>query len=122
MKKTTVLIGCFSLLVTFSASARCMGTGAYSHCYDDYGNEYDVQRMGGMTQVNGYNTRTGTSWTENTYDVGNTTIVNGRSSDGNSWDETIMHMGNSTLYQGTDSRGNSFSKYCIDTVIGPQCY
>lgn len=91
-----------------SACAACVGSGAFTTCYDDYGNSYSVQRSPGMTTMNGYNPQTGSTWGQQT--IGGQT--NGYSSDGGSWNRTDYGGG----YFGTDSDGNSYS--CIRTLGG----
>lgn len=117
MKKYLII----GLLLSLSniANATCIGSSSYSHCYDNNGNSYDVMRMGNMTTTNGYNSNTGSSWSQTSQTYGNTTYQNGYDSNGNSWNQTIQSYGNGmTNYSGTDSDGNYFNKTCLNG----QCY
>jgi len=70
------------------AVAKCTGTNIYSTSYDDNGNQYNVQRYGNRTTVNGYNPNTGSNWSQNSNTIGNTTYQNGIDSQGNSYYKT----------------------------------
>lgn len=95
------------------AAAGCIGSGGLATCYDDSGNSYSVQRLGGQTFVEGYNSSTGSHWSQNSMDLGGMTITNGTAADGGSWNQTTMDLGGGmTSYPGTDSRGDSFSGIC----------
>lgn len=100
----TIALAIALTLVSGVASANCVGTDALRTCTDAYGNSYTTSRMGNYSVTNGYNARTGSTWNQNSYSVGNNTIINGQASNGQSWNATITPYG---MY-GTDSRGNSF--------------
>jgi hypothetical protein len=100
------------MLASASAHAACIGSGTLSTCYDNNGNTYTVQRLGDSTFVNGHNSNTGSSWSQNSQTVGNSTFTNGTDADGNAWNMQQQRVGNSTLYSGRDSDGNSFSGTC----------
>jgi hypothetical protein len=90
-----------------------VGTGTFRTCYDDKGNNYTVQDLGSMTITNGYNSQTGSNWSQTDTTFGNTTITNGNAGNGNSWNMTQQQFGNGfSTYSGTDSDGNSFSGTC----------
>jgi hypothetical protein len=99
-------------LSTSSAWANCVGSGNFRSCYDNSGNSYSVQRFGNNTIVNGHNGRTGSSWSQNSIDLGNSTYTTGRAANGNSWSMNQFRAGSNTFYSGTDSRGRSFSGSC----------
>lgn len=103
-----ILASAFSM----SAQAACYGTGSYQTCTDNSGNSYNVSRYGNQTQVNGYNAGTGSSWSQNSTTVGNTTFHNGTAANGNSWNGTTQSYGGITTHSGTDSRGNYYNKTC----------
>jgi hypothetical protein len=67
--------------------------------------------MGNTPIMNGYDSQTGSSWSQNSTTIGNTTIHNGMMN-GNSWNSTDTQIGNMKGIYGTDSRGNSFSRTC----------
>jgi len=94
-----------------SANATCIGSGALSTCSDGSGNSYTVQRFGNQTFMNGYNAQTGSSWSQNSTTMGNTTFHYGQTN-GNSWNMTDQRFGNMRTFSGTDSRGNFFSHTC----------
>ena len=95
-----------------TAQAQCVGYGAYKTCSDSSGNNYSIQKYGNTTNMQGNNSRTGSSWSQTSQTFGNTTITNGRAANGNSWNSTTRQIGNTTFINGTDSNGNSFSKTC----------
>ncbi|HHO0882147.1 TPA: hypothetical protein ACRTNA_002186 [Aeromonas hydrophila] len=100
------------VLFSGAVSAECIGTGNLKTCFDDSGNTYTVQKFGGTTYVDGQNSRTGSSWSQQSQKLGNSTYTTGRDADGNSWDSTTTKMGGSTVINGTDSDGDSFSVIC----------
>lgn len=100
------------MMLPFGAYAGCIGSGSLKTCYDNNGNTYTVQKFGDATYLNGYNSKTGTSWNQNSQRVGNSTFTNGRAANGNSWNSTATKLGNSTLINGRDSQGKSFSTVC----------
>jgi hypothetical protein len=92
-------------------SAACLGSGSLQTCYDNSGNSYSVQRFGNQTNVNGYNAQTGSTWSQHTTTMGNTTFHNGVTN-GNSWNMTDQRLGNTRMYSGTNSGGRSFFYTC----------
>ena len=116
MKKILLLSTIF--LTTSIVNAECYGTGSFKECYDDSGNTYTVEKYGSTTYVNGSNSNTGSTWSEEAQTYGNTTYINGTAANGNSWNETIERYGDTTYISGTDKDGNSFSKTCY----GDECY
>jgi hypothetical protein len=86
MKFATILGA--ALLAASTASANCIGTGSFRTCYDDSGNNYTVNRMGNSTYMNGYNSQTGSNWSQQTHTYGNTTLQSGQDSRGNNWNTT----------------------------------
>lgn len=113
MKKLLSTAALSLLLISGLSSAACIGTNALSTCTDSSGNTYNVQRIGGTTNVQGSNSGTGSTWSQTSTTYGNTTLHNGVSSDGNSWNGTTHKIGNSRINSGTDSRGNSYYNTCI---------
>lgn len=90
MRKILVSV-VFILAGTVSAEASCFGTKSFSTCTDDSGNSYQVQRYGNTTQMQGYNPRTGSNWSQQSYDTGNTTFHYGQDSRGRSWNSTCIN-------------------------------
>jgi len=74
-------------LIASPASATCIGTDAFSTCFDNSGNSYNVQRFGNQTFMNGTNSGTGSTWSQHSTTVGNTTIHEGQTN-GNEWNMT----------------------------------
>jgi hypothetical protein len=93
------------------AYAECFGSDAFSTCYDDSGNAYTVQRFGNQTFMNGSNSRTGSTWSQNSMTMGHTSYHNGVTN-GNSWNMTDQRYGGMRSIYGTDSRGNHFNYNC----------
>lgn len=100
-------------VVATSGHAACFGSGSFTTCSDSSGNSYTVNRMGNQTYMNGSNARTGSTWSQQSMDLGNMTMTNGQASNGNSWNSTTMNLGGGmTSIYGQDSQGNSFSTLC----------
>lgn len=97
---------------TLTAQAACVGSGSFYTCNDSSGNSYNVNRYGNTTQVYGSNANTGSTWSQNSTTMGNTTFHNGTAANGNSWSGTTQSYGGITTHQGIDSRGNTYSKTC----------
>lgn len=90
MKRAVFAAG-FSLAVAASAQATCVGSGVFSSCYDaQSGNSYTIQRHGNSTYMNGYNSNTGSNWSQTTNDFGSTSQTYGTDSRGNSWTQTCV--------------------------------
>lgn len=111
-KKLLLLVPVFAVVFSSQVVASCTGTGAFSRCWDDNGNSYDVRRFGNTTRMDGYNSNTGSTWSQDSRTIGGTTYHNGYDADGNSWSMTQRRLGSTTYIDGTDSDGNSFSKVC----------
>lgn len=96
------------------AHAMCTGSGGFYTCSDSSGNNYSVQRSGGMTNMQGHNSNTGSSWSQNSMDMGGgMTMHNGTAANGNSWSGTSQSLGGGmSIQSGTDSDGNYYSKTC----------
>ncbi|MCO6390549.1 hypothetical protein GTW25_05850 [Aliihoeflea aestuarii] len=108
-----ILLAAAALMaVTTSSYAACYGTGNYQRCSDNSGNSYSVQRYGNTTNLRGYNSNTGSSWSQNSQHLGNSTFTRGYDADGNSWNSTTQRIGDSSFTRGMDSDGNSFSRTC----------
>ncbi|MFD0988222.1 hypothetical protein [Methyloligella solikamskensis] len=110
--RTIILATAMLLATTLASEAACFGSDAFSTCSDSNGNSYTVQRFGNSTYVNGHNSRTGSSWSQNSNTFGNTTYHNGRAANGNSWNMTDQNFGGTRSLSGTDSQGNSFNYTC----------
>lgn len=110
MKKVIALV---ISLVALNASAQCIGTNTLATCYDNNGNTYQVNRMGGMTTVNGRNASTGSTWSETSNTIGNSTYTNGRAANGQAWNETQTNLGGGNrMISGRNSQGQSYSYSC----------
>lgn len=109
MKRLIICLAC--MIHTGTAYAGCYGTTigntSYRNCDD--GNTYNTTRIGGSRYTNGYNGRTGSSWSSSTSRIGNSTYTSGRDSDGNTWNSSGSRIGNTYHYSGFDSDGNYFS-------------
>ena len=104
---------CLLVLVVASPTfAQCYGGGSIYSCDDDYGNSYDVQKIGNSTYMDGYNSRTGNRWSQESHTYGSITETTGRAANGNSWNMTSQRIGDTTFIDGRDSNGNYFSKTC----------
>lgn len=108
--KTTV--AAILLALSFGASANCVGSGSFQTCYDSSGNNYNVQRYGNTTILNGQ-AANGNTWNQTSQTMGNTTFHNGTAANGNSWSGSTMNLGNMQIHQGTNSQGQSYNRTCI---------
>lgn len=80
---------CSAALVAAQATAACVGTDTFQTCTDiQSGNSYMIQRFGNTTLLNGTNAQTGTAWSQQSYDFGNTTINQGIDKNGQPWTTT----------------------------------
>lgn len=79
------------LLAASQAYAGCFGSKSFSTCQDDSGNNYTISRFGNSTHMDGYNSRTGSNWSQDSYSFGKTTNHYGRDADGNSWSTTCYN-------------------------------
>ena len=112
--RTTLALASALLLASFSHSAiaACFGTGAFQTCNDAAGNNYNVQRFGNMTQMQGSNANTGSTWSQNSQSLGNMNITNGQTN-GRSWNETQTNLGGGMRsVTGTNSQGQPYSYTC----------
>lgn len=94
------------------AQANCFGTGSFQTCTDSSGNTYNIQRYGNTTSVYGSNPSTGSQWSQQSHQFGNTTIHNGTAANGRQWNGTTHNLRNFQFHNGTDSRGQPFNKVC----------
>ena len=106
-----MLVG-FLVMLCGVAKASCFGSDSFQTCTDNSGNNYSVQRFGNQTYMNGSNSSTGSTWSQNSTTIGNTTFHNGTSADGGSWNGTSTRIGSTSFYNGTDSDGNSYIRTC----------
>lgn len=111
MQRFLAVAGLLLALTPFEANATCVGTGAFQSCTDASGNSYSVQRYGNTTTMQGYNSNTGSNWSQNSQTVGNTTYHNGQTN-GNSWNMTQQNFGNVQTYNGVNAAGQPFSYTC----------
>jgi hypothetical protein len=105
VKPLCIILSVVAIGVSSVASANCYGTANNYTCYDvQSGNSYNVQKYGNQTYMNGRNSRTGTSWSQNTNRFGNSSSTYGHSSNGKSWSSYSTPYGSS----GQDSSGNTW--------------
>ena len=105
-------ISAMALIVMSSeAFAGCFGSGNFQTCNDSSGNSYTVNRFGGSTYTNGYNAQTGSTWSQQSHTIGNTTHHNGVTN-GNNWNMTQTQNSFGQTFSGTDSNGRSFHTTC----------
>lgn len=98
MKRLALIV--FGFLAATSSFAQCTTFGNHTQCYDfNSGNNYSINRFGNITQMQGYNTRTGTNWSQQSNTIGNTTYQRGIDSQGNNWSQTINNNGSYTIAQ-----------------------
>jgi hypothetical protein len=105
------LIFALAMTMSVTAQAACFGSGAFQTCNDSSGNSYTVNRLGNMTTMQCYIARTGSSWSQNSTTLGNSTYTNGQTN-GHSWNMQQNNFGNIQTYSGTNSRGQSFYHTC----------
>jgi hypothetical protein len=87
-KLFAVVLGMAAVTLAITPSAAtCFGSGAFQTCNDNSGNSYTVQRYGNQTNMSGFNAQTGSTWSQHSMTLGNTTYHNGITN-GNSWNMT----------------------------------
>lgn len=92
------------------AFASCYGTGAYQSCTNTDGTS--GFSSGGTTVMNGYDARSGTSWSGTASTYGNTTAYQGMSSDGTTWSGQSNNYGYGySSHSGFSSDGSYYSGY-----------
>lgn len=98
------------------AVAECYGGGSFRTCYDiQSGNTYSTTTTGSTSQTYGTNSRTGSTWSQDSISTGGYTTTTGRDSDGNTWNVDTYSSGGMTFQSGHDSDGNYFSRTCTDS-------
>lgn len=70
MKTLSIIAAIGVLALPVAASAMCVGSDTFESCTDDSGNSYTVNRLGGMTQIQGYNSNNGHTWSETEQNLG----------------------------------------------------
>ncbi len=94
MKSLVIALALSAAVVAPAANAYCTGGGSITNCYDaNTGNSYNTNRVGNTSYTNGYNTQTGSNWSQTSTRVGNTTYINGIRADGSTWNETCNSWG-----------------------------
>ena len=91
-----------------SNNTQCFGSDSFKTCTDyNNGNHYQIQKIGNSTLVNGSNYNNGSSWSQQSTKIGNSTIHTGNAANGNYWNITEQNIGGTKHIIGTDSKGNS---------------
>lgn len=117
--RNIIVIAAMAVLTVPMAFAECVGAGAYSSCWDDKGNTYDVIRSGNTTHTYGRN-KNGDTWSQDSYTTGGTTQHYGRDKDGNHWNSTTTDLGGGyQSHSGRDSDGNYYN--CTSGPYGSDC-
>lgn len=113
MKKILLTAGLVCASISAFAADNCFGTENMYTC-NDYktGNTYNVSKFGGNTQVQARNSRTGSTWSQNTQTYGDQSHTTGRDRDGNTWRHNTNQVGNTQYYNGNDSNGNYYNGNC----------
>lgn len=116
MNKVLAIFAAASLCLPLGANAqygssnntKCTGFGSFKTCTDNNnGNQYQIQKIGNSTFVNGSNYNNGSSWNQQSTKIGNSTIHTGNAANGNYWNITEQNIGGTKHIIGTDSKGNS---------------
>lgn len=107
-----LLLAAAAVVCCSPAMADCIGSGSIRSCTDDSGNSYDTYDSGSFSSTYGRNTRTGSTWSQDTTRTGNSTFTSGRDADGNTWNVDTYSSGGMLMVTGRDSSGNTISKTC----------
>ena len=94
------------------ASAACYGTDTFENCDNSSGNSYTINRFGDTTIMTEDNAQTGSSRSQNSTTLGDTTFHNDRASSDNSWNATDQRLEDSRHIFSRDRQGNSSSRIC----------
>jgi hypothetical protein len=97
-----------SILPVNAANAACYGTDTLQNCDGSSGNSYTINRFGDTTIMTGGTAQTGSSWSQNSTTLGDTTFHNDRASSGNSWNSTDQRLGDSRHGR----QGSSSNRIC----------
>ena len=112
MKKT------IALLATSQAYAQCIGSGAYSACIDPRtGDLSETLRIGNQTFTEGSNSRTGSTWKESGYDMGNIQTRKGRTGDGKRYESTTHDLGSTQLIRSFMVGGERINCMVTSTTV-----
>ena len=113
MRRESFVLAVSLIITSTTTLAACVGNGAFQNCMDGSANAYSTNRIGNVTQMNGYHGAAGDAWDQSSTSGGNTTAINGISSSGPEWIQTTTTVENGArTIDRTDSHGNSFSKFC----------
>ena len=112
MRRVGFAAAIVTIFVVNVASAACYGTDTFQNCDDNSGNSYTINRFGDTTMMTGGNAQTGSSGSQNSTTLGDTTFHNDRASSGNSWNATDQRLEDSRHIFTRDRQGNSSSRIC----------
>jgi hypothetical protein len=104
------------------AQSNCFGSEDLKTCTDSSGNTYSVSKYGNTTTVLGSNAGAGSTWSQTSSTIGNSTYTYGTAANGQSWNQTTSTYGNTTSTYGTDANGKPFSKTCTKVGSYSSCY
>ena len=108
MKKALLILAISS--ISTLASANCTKTGSITSCYDSQsGNSYTTYDFGTSSITNGSNANTGTTWSQNTTRLGDSSFSNGTSSTGTTWNQSTTRFGDMSITNGSSSSGKSWN-------------
>lgn len=74
-----------SFALAGAAHAQCYGPPNFQTCEDEFGNRFEISRIGNQTMVRGYDAYTGNNWRRQDYQLGSTTLSSGTTPWGESW-------------------------------------
>lgn len=113
MKKILLIAAAGLVSANIYASDNCFGSESMYTCTDyKTGNTYNVNKFGNTTQVQASNSRTGSTWSQNTQTYGNQSYTSGYDQKGNSWQHNTNQIGNTQYYNGNDSKGSHYNGSC----------
>jgi hypothetical protein len=108
MRRVSYAAAVISILTVNVANGTCYETDTFQNCDDSFGSSYTIDRFGGTTIMTGDNAQTGSSRSQNSTTLGDTTFHIDRASGGNSWNSTDQRLGESR----SGRQGSSSNRIC----------
>src|SRR4051812_32439635 len=108
MRRVSFAAAMMTILAANAANASCYGADTFQNCDDNSGSSYMINRFGDTTIMTGDNAQTGSSRSQSSTTLGDTTFHNDRASGGNSWNSTDQRLGDFR----SGRQGSSSNRIC----------
>ena len=105
-----VLLVCFFSSFAL-ANDNCSGTESSYTCHDQAsGNIYEITKYLGTTYLKARNPRTGSTWSQQSYEYLGTEYIKGVDAQGRSWSQQSYEYLGTRYIKGVDAQGRSWSQ------------